>query len=393
MNRLVRNGPDVTVLGGGVVGVTAAVVLELAGYDTHVYTAEVPFEGDGGPTLATTYAAASVLPAYVGMEDLPRVFERSQAAFRLLAETGSMGVRRQPHFQLSGVEVADPEVAEFLDGFQRLETVEEHPTPAGRDEVHGWRADICFVETPTYLRRCYALYRALGGRVEREKVDRDGLADLPGAVLVNCTGLRAPTLFDDPRPVEAHVGHQVLAGGLPPIRGPDGRPFSVSYAPAPAEVVGPPGGLYAYPRTDTLVLGGTRIPADVAPGEDWDGEIDGPTRTIDGVTVPARIVDGNADLLSSYADVDLAEADLTARYGYRPVRDPDGEGVRIEREELDGRPVVHDYGHGGAGVTLSWGSAERVASLVGEVVEPDPRPVDVPPAFAVAEPLAELIRA
>jgi D-amino-acid oxidase len=47
--------------------------------------------------------------------------------------------------------------------------------------------------------------------------------------------------------------------------------------------------------------------------------------------------------------------------GLRPVRSE----VRLERGTLaDGRPVVHDYGHGGSGFTLSWGCAEEVARLV-----------------------------
>ena len=33
-------------------------------------------------------------------------------------------------------------------------------------------------------------------------------------------------------------------------------------------------------------------------------------------------------------------------------------GARLER-------LVHCYGHGGAGVTLSWGCADEVASIVG----------------------------
>lgn len=48
--------------------------------------------------------------------------------------------------------------------------------------------------------------------------------------------------------------------------------------------------------------------------------------------------------------------------GLRPFR---AGGCRIEVERLgDGRPVVHNYGHGGAGVTLSWGTAERAADMV-----------------------------
>ena len=188
------------------------------------------------------------------------------------------------------------------------------------------------------------------------------------------------------------VGHQVLARGIPLVRDPDGRPFSYSYAIDSAVDGGPPGGLYAYPRMDALVLGGSAIPADVEPGEEWAGHVDGPTRTIDDVTVPARIVETNAELLSGYAGVDLDGADLAARYGYRPVRDPDGEGVRIEREVVDGRQVVHNYGHGGAGVALSWGSAAEAAALVGEVVDPDPGPIDVPAEFAVADRLAGVVR-
>jgi D-amino-acid oxidase len=46
--------------------------------------------------------------------------------------------------------------------------------------------------------------------------------------------------------------------------------------------------------------------------------------------------------------------------GLRPCRDV----VRLEQESVDGKLVVHDYGHGGAGVTLSWGCAEDVRDRV-----------------------------
>ncbi len=48
--------------------------------------------------------------------------------------------------------------------------------------------------------------------------------------------------------------------------------------------------------------------------------------------------------------------------GVRPVR---RHGVRlaVDRGDSD-TPVVHNYGHGGAGITLSWGSAEEAADLI-----------------------------
>ena len=47
---------------------------------------------------------------------------------------------------------------------------------------------------------------------------------------------------------------------------------------------------------------------------------------------------------------------LRHKVGLRPAR-PE---VRLEREG----DVVHCYGHGGAGVTLSWGCADEVVELV-----------------------------
>jgi D-amino-acid oxidase len=59
---------------------------------------------------------------------------------------------------------------------------------------------------------------------------------------------------------------------------------------------------------------------------------------------------------------------LEHRVGLRPARPQ----VRLEAESADGggpgpgtaRLVVHNYGHGGGGVTLSWGCAREVARLV-----------------------------
>jgi len=44
--------------------------------------------------------------------------------------------------------------------------------------------------------------------------------------------------------------------------------------------------------------------------------------------------------------------------GLRPHRSA---GVRVERDS--DLPVIHNYGHGGAGVSLSWGCAEEAADL------------------------------
>ncbi|MDT7655133.1 MAG: hypothetical protein QOI36_6544, partial [Pseudonocardiales bacterium] len=47
--------------------------------------------------------------------------------------------------------------------------------------------------------------------------------------------------------------------------------------------------------------------------------------------------------------------------GVRPVRNGT---YRLETETDSGKFIVHNYGHGGAGITLSWGCAAKVADKV-----------------------------
>jgi D-amino-acid oxidase len=47
--------------------------------------------------------------------------------------------------------------------------------------------------------------------------------------------------------------------------------------------------------------------------------------------------------------------------GLRPHRDA---GFVLKADKLDDKLLVHNYGHGGAGITLSWGCADEVAQLI-----------------------------
>lgn len=55
-------------------------------------------------------------------------------------------------------------------------------------------------------------------------------------------------------------------------------------------------------------------------------------------------------------------ARFETRSGLRPYRVG---GYRLEAETIGSKHVVHNYGHGGAGITMSWGCAGEVARLVG----------------------------
>ncbi|MGD8329694.1 MAG: FAD-dependent oxidoreductase [Acidobacteriota bacterium] len=56
------------------------------------------------------------------------------------------------------------------------------------------------------------------------------------------------------------------------------------------------------------------------------------------------------------ARVDVApEREIRTIVGLRPFR---ATGFRVETERLDDKVLVHNYGHGGAGVTFSWGTSQ-----------------------------------
>ena len=55
-----------------------------------------------------------------------------------------------------------------------------------------------------------------------------------------------------------------------------------------------------------------------------------------------------------------AEREIRTVVGLRPYRPS---GFRVAKEMVGGTVVVHNYGHGGGGITLSWGTSKLAADL------------------------------
>jgi hypothetical protein len=52
--------------------------------------------------------------------------------------------------------------------------------------------------------------------------------------------------------------------------------------------------------------------------------------------------------------------------GLRPARE---DGPRVEKEQVDGLSVVHNYGHGGFGYQASYGCAATAVTLINYVLQ------------------------
>ncbi|MDO8150247.1 FAD-dependent oxidoreductase [Isoptericola sp. b408] len=302
---------DVTVVGAGVMGLTCAVRLLEEGHRVTVVARDLPRD--------TTSAVAAALwyPYLASPQD--RVTRWSARSFEVLADLAATdpgaGVTMRSGTEVFGEQPAEPW---WRDAVPALTRTTEVPS----SYAAGWTFASPVADMPRYLGWLAGRVTALGGAITRRTV-----ASWPGDadVVVNTTGLGARELADDPsvHPVRGQV--VVLAQwGL------DRWWLDAS------------GPTYVVPRTDEVVVGGTHD-AD-------DDTLDPSPRT--GLDILERA----ARLVPAVAEARV----LRHAVGLRPAR-PE---VRVERA---GR-VVHCYGHGGAGVTASWGCADDVRSLVQDAV-------------------------
>ncbi|MEU7099985.1 FAD-dependent oxidoreductase [Streptomyces longwoodensis] len=308
----------VIVVGGGVIGLTTAVVLAERGHRVRVWTRE--------PAERTTSAVAGGLwwPYHIEPVESARAWAlRSLEVYEELAARPSRTGVRLVEGVLGETDPAEVEAwaAGRLPGL-RAATAAEYPRGGGL-----W-ARLPLVDMPAHLPWLRERLVAAGGTVEVRAVGDLAEADAP--VVVNCSGLGARELAADPavRPVR---------GQLVVVENPGIGTWLVS-----TDADGEP--TYLLPQPGRLLLGGT------AEEDAWSTEPD--------PAVAEAIVRRCAALRPEVAGARV----LGHRVGLRPARP----AVRLERGTLpDGRPVVHHYGHGGAGVTVAWGCAEEAAGLVG----------------------------
>ena len=328
---MTANDADVLVLGAGVIGLTTAICLAEAGLAVIVAAAEPP-------ELTTSVAAGAIWgPHLVGRDD--RIGRWAGTTLKRLAELSHPGLGANELDGIvhtaSGIAASrekDGSSPEFAVSAGDLAVCPPGQIPAGYQAA--WRLTGTIVAMPGYLSYLARRFGRAGGSasfpvgISRLSDARD-LA--PAArVIVNCTGTGARDLVPDPDVTP--VRGQVVVAANPGI-----TDFFVGTSSAD------PGDLtYVFPHGDVVVLGGTEQHGN------WSREPDPATAE---------------HILASCAAIEPALRGATVlehRVGLRPAR----WRVRLEAERDGPVTVVHNYGHGGAGVTLSWGCAEDAAELV-----------------------------
>jgi D-amino-acid oxidase len=311
----------VQVIGAGVSGLSTALVLARAGLGVTVYAAD--------PPPRTTSAAAGALwgPHLVEASDrATRWAQLTRLRLRELAGDPASGVREAAGIVASAASRDEPPAVAAAAG--SLTRCDQADLPRGFSS--GWRYTAPVVNMPQYLDYLTSELAAAGGQLRLGPPLHD-LAEAAAPVIVNCAGIGARDLVHD--------------RSLVPVRG---QVVVVANPGLTDFFVGERGDsvTYVFPHGETAVLGGTQ--------EYGNASLDPDPATAE------RIARACAD-----AEPRLAGAAVLAhRVGLRPARPT----VRLGTRNLaDGRPVVDNYGHGGAGVTLSWGCALAVLDEIRHV--------------------------
>ncbi|MDX3855594.1 FAD-dependent oxidoreductase [Streptomyces sp. AK02-01A] len=311
---------DVIVVGGGVIGLTTAVTLAESGHRVGLWTRD--------PVTRTTSAVAGALVWPYRIEPAERVggwLERSLGRYEQLAlnsaETGVRGV--------AGLMTDTPldSLGSWASRVRGLREARADELPDGFGQ--GLRATVPLVDMPVHLRYLEERLRAAGGTVERRTVVGFEEPSREAPVVVDCTGLGARELVPD-------ASVYPVRGQVVIVENPGIDEWFVSAIPGSTDTT------YVMPQPYGVLLGGT------AADHSWDPRPD--------PAMARAIVERCARIRPALAGARVVEH----RVGLRPARPR----VRLEAVRLPGGGrLVHNYGHGGAGVTVAWGCAEEAARL------------------------------
>jgi len=299
---------DVVVVGAGVIGLTSAIRLREAGARVALVAADPPAR------TVSAVAAAVWYPTHTDSD--PRVLAWAGQTYDELARQAAVGV--------PGV---------VMRRTRMLVRPSDDPwwsavVPDYEDHGREWRFTVPTVEMDPYLRWLVARLAGAGVTLEHRRLASLAEAAELAPVVVNATGLAAGELCADTAVVPAR-GRIVLVAN-------PGIETSVRDEHHPA------GMAYVHPRSRDVVLGGT-----YELGE-WDTGPD--------PRVAREIVARCTELVPELAGAPV----LGELAGLRPVR-RGGPRVGADPQGLPGGArLIHNYGHGGAGVTLSWGCAGSV---------------------------------
>ncbi len=310
----------ILVLGSGVSGLSTGILLLRSGYDVTIWAKDLP------PNTTSNKAAAVWYPYLCFPRDkaIPwakTTFEYLQREMLPDPKTGCILRKVTEMFDKAQPE---PWWKEAFPGIIERPSKTSLPIPY----VDAYRIESIVIDTSIYMEFLLSSFKDLGGIIVPKKINDIQETFQDYNVVVNCTGLGSRELFNDQEiyPVRGQMV-KIKPTGLNEVIVDDDGPNCLALA---------------VPRVNDIMLGGT------IQKNDWNENID----PVDTKEILRKI----ALIVPDLKNIEI----MSESVGLRPVR----ESIRLEIEKFGEKTVVHNYGHGGSGFTLSWGCACDVVDLV-----------------------------
>ncbi|KAL6265480.1 hypothetical protein P5V15_002276 [Pogonomyrmex californicus] len=335
----------VAVVGAGVIGVTSAFAVKSAfpSYEVKIFADAFSPDttGDGSAGLWGPYLLSDT-PA----EDIIRWADNTHRWFEQLWKAGlspKTGVCLLPVTRVTSdyPSDTDPPWAKIVYGFQKLnnERLQQLNKDHKSNYKQGWHFVTYTAEPVLLLPWLMEKFVALGGKMEKRNIKMlHQLADEGYDLIINCSGLGARELVADKTMI--------------PIRGQVYR-VKASWA-KHCFLADDDACNYIIPNIHSVVLGGTHQEGDFnCSVEEEDSK---------------HIYDGCCRIMPSLKASEI----MRTWVGLRPGRSR----IHLECESLSSPvgkefKVIHNYGHGGSGVTLCWGCALDVVEMIRNLKVPE----------------------
>lgn len=310
---------EILVLGVGVSGLSCGILLIKKGYQVTIWAKDLP------PNTTSNKAAAVWYPylCFPREKAIPwarTTFEYLQKEMLGIPKSGCI-VR--PFTQLFDEVQPEPWWKEAFPG--EITRPEKESLPDGY--VDGYSIETIVIDTSIYMDYLVDMFKSLGGNIIQEEVkDINEAGDYK--IVINCTGLGSRQLFNDEK--------------VYPVRGQMVKIKNTKFNEVVVDSSGPNDLSLVVPRINDIMLGGT------SEENNWNTEIN-PDDT-------REILRKAAIIAPKLKNIEVLEESV----GLRPAR----ESVRLEAEKIGNNTIIHNYGHGGAGFTLSWGCAQDVVAII-----------------------------
>jgi D-amino-acid oxidase len=330
----------ILIIGSGVIGLSTGIKLLEAGYK-HVTIVADKFS----PYLTSDASSACFHPYITPSALLLECIKKSWYEFKKLQEKIPGILKNIQFFEyypevFTDLQMSSPE-REFLKNLEGYTELSSDILPHGYKQ--GFSFETVHIDIPYYMPYLSKQFHTLGGKLEQKFINSLDEVTNIADIIINCTGFGAKNLIGDKKLSfvrgQAHSVEKISSikdATLAIIKESEGYPTHAD-------------NVIVVPRKDDIYIAGT-------------------TQLDDGC-LEERQSDMRL-ILSRAAKIvpELSDAKLKKTYvGIRPeILDENGVHTpRIEKECIgNDRIVIHNYGHAGAGVTASWGSAEKVTEIL-----------------------------